>query len=140
MLRAMDGYVYKPLAAPLRVLLIIAGTVSLLIGLAAIFLPVVPTTEFIILAAFCYARSSESLHRWVTTRPYLRPYFAAAQRFKEHREIPLRAKIMAIGMSWLSVILLATGVLSAPHWAKWTAALLALTCTAFMLKMKTARN
>jgi hypothetical protein len=136
----MDGYVYKPLAAPLRLLLIVAGTVSLLIGLAAIFLPVVPTTEFVILSVLCYARSSESLHRWVTTRPYLRPYLDAAQRFKEHREIPLRVKIIAIGMSWLSVTLLATGVLYAPHWAKWTAALLALTCTVSMLKMKTAGN
>jgi uncharacterized membrane protein YbaN (DUF454 family) len=135
----MDGYAYKPLSAPLRLLLIAAGTVSLLVGLAAIFLPVLPTTEFIILAAFCYARSSESLHRWVTTRPYLRPYFAAAQRFKERREIPLRVKIMAVGMSWLSVMLMAAGVLSAPHWAKWTAGLIALSCTVFMLKMKTAR-
>jgi uncharacterized membrane protein YbaN (DUF454 family) len=88
----------------------------------------------------CYARSSESLHRWVTTRPYLRPHFAAAQRFREHREIPLRVKILAIGMSWLSVTLLATGVLSAPHWAKWMAALIALACTVFMLKLKTAGN
>ena len=135
----MEAYVYKPLSGPLRALLIIAGTVSLLIGLAAIFLPVLPTTEFVILAAFCYARSSESLHRWVTTRPYLQPYFAAAQRFREHREIPLRAKVMAVGMSWLSVTLLVTGVLSAPHWAKWAAGLIALICTIFMLRMKTAR-
>ncbi len=136
----MDNYQYKPLSAPLRMLLVIVGTISLTIGIAALFVPLLPTTEFVILAAFCYARSSERLYQWVTTRPYLQPYFAAAQRFKDHREIPLRVKALAIGMAWLSVLLMATGVVSAPHWAKWTAALVALVCTAFMLKIKTASN
>ena len=136
----MEAFVYKPLPAPLRVICLAAGTIFLAIGLIAIFLPVLPTTEFVILAAICYARSSQTLHRWLTTRPWLQPYFNAARHFKEKRELPLRVKVMACGCSWLSCALLFSGLLRGPRWAAWLALGLAVACTVFMLRVKTARD
>lgn len=132
-------YNYKPLAAPLRILLIAVGTLALGLGILAIFIPGLPTTEFIILAAACYLRGSETMHRWLTSRPYLKPYFAAAQRYKEKRELPLKVKLMAVIPSWLSFAWLYFGAPRAPWWVKWLVLGAAVACTAFMLRVKTAR-
>lgn len=50
-----------------RALLLVAGSVSLAIGIVGIVVPVLPTTPFLILAAVCYGRSSERCYRWLVT-------------------------------------------------------------------------
>jgi len=49
------------------------GTLSLALGIIGIFLPLMPTVVFLLIAAFCYARSSERLHGWLITHPRLGP-------------------------------------------------------------------
>lgn len=58
---------------PLRVLFFIGGWVSLILGCVGIILPLLPTTPFILLAAYCFSRSSERLHQWLTTHPQMGP-------------------------------------------------------------------
>ena len=58
---------------PLRVLFFIGGWVSLILGCIGIILPLLPTTPFILLAAYCFSRSSERLHKWLTTHPQMGP-------------------------------------------------------------------
>lgn len=58
---------------PLRVLFFIGGWVSLILGCIGIILPLLPTTPFILLAAYCFSRSSERLHQWLTTHPQMGP-------------------------------------------------------------------
>jgi hypothetical protein len=130
----------RPLALPLRLLLVALGTLSLLVGLVAIVVPGLPTTEFVILAAACYVRSSERLYRWLTSRPWLRRHFAAARRYAHTRALPLRVKAVAIGTAWLSLALLAAGVMPAPAWGVWAVLLAAVTCTVFMLRIGTVRE
>jgi len=130
----------RPLALPLRLLLIAAGTLSLLVGLVAVVVPGLPTTEFVILAAACYVRSSERLYRWLTSRPWLRRHFDAARRYRRSRALPLRIKAAAVGTAWLSLALLAAGIMSAPPWTVWAVFLAAVTCTVFMLRIGTVRE
>lgn len=52
---------------PLRALVFFAGWVSLILGCIGIFLPLLPTTPFILLSAYCFSRSSERLHQWLVT-------------------------------------------------------------------------
>ena len=53
----------------LRVILLIAGTLSVAIGVVGIYLPVLPTTPFLLLAAACYVRSSERMYHWLLAQP-----------------------------------------------------------------------
>lgn len=78
----------------------IAGTVALLLGILGIFLPVLPTTPFLLLASACYMRGSERMHRWLINQRHLGPY---VQNFAAGRGIPLRAKIAALALMWTSL-------------------------------------
>ncbi len=54
-----------------RLILLILGTLSLGLAVVGIFLPLLPTTPFLLAAVFCYARSSARLHEWVISRPFI---------------------------------------------------------------------
>lgn len=57
-----------------RILLIVCGTLSLALGILGIFLPVLPTTPFLLLAAACYARSSKRFYHWLMNTPWCGEY------------------------------------------------------------------
>jgi len=79
----------------------IAGTVALLLGIVGIFLPVMPTTPFLLLASACYLRGSERMHRWLMNQRYLGPYI---RNFQAGRGIPLRVKVIALTTMWASIL------------------------------------
>jgi len=74
-------------------LLKIAGTVFLIIGSVGIILPLLPTTPFLLLAAVCYARSSERWYRWLL---YNRWFGSYIRNWHEGRGIPMKTKILSI--------------------------------------------
>ena len=77
---------------PLRVLVFIVGWISLVLGCIGILLPLLPTTPFILLSAFCFSRSSERLHQWLTTHPTMGPFI---QDWQRHGSICKSAKVKA---------------------------------------------
>jgi uncharacterized membrane protein YbaN (DUF454 family) len=76
-----------------RILWLILGVLSTACGIAGVLLPLVPTTPFLLLAAFAFARSSPRLHNWLITHPQLGPPIAD---WRAHGAINRRAKIMAV--------------------------------------------
>lgn len=76
----------------LRPLMALAGILCTAVGVVGMFLPLIPTTGPLLLAAFFFARSSPRLHRWLTTHPRFGRFISD---FHEGRGIPLRGKVVA---------------------------------------------
>jgi uncharacterized protein len=79
----------------MRVLFGIAGTIALGLGIAGIFLPLLPTTPFILLAAACYARASVRFYNALLNHPTFGPL---VREWRRHRSIPYRTKLYAIAL------------------------------------------
>ncbi len=84
----------------IKILFNIAGTVALTLAVIGIFLPLLPTTPFLLLASACYVRGSDRLHRWLMRNKLLGPYLACLHNGSG---IPLRAKIIALIFLWTSL-------------------------------------
>ena len=84
-----------------RGLLLAAGIVATLLGIVGVFLPVVPTTPFLILAAACFARASPRLDRMLTESKVFGP---SILEWRRHRSIPWRTKITAIALMSASIV------------------------------------
>lgn len=90
-----------------RVLWLLAGLLSLATGIVGIFLPLLPTTPFVLLAAFCFSRGSTRCEHWLLNHPRFGPM---VRDWREHHAIPLRAKqlawtMMTIGSVWAAWVL-----------------------------------
>ena len=86
----------------MKLLFKIIGTISLGLGLIGIFLPVLPTTPFLLLTAALYARSSDKLYNLLMSHYYLGAYI---KDFREHRTLPLRVKIISVSTLWITICL-----------------------------------
>ena len=82
------------------VLLKTAGTLSLIIGGVEIILPLLPTTPFLLLAAVCYAKSSERWYHWLLTNRWFGEYI---RNWHEGRGIPRKTKILTIAFLILTI-------------------------------------
>lgn len=117
----------------IRGALIIAGTIFVGLGLLGIFLPVLPTTPFLLLAAACYARSSERFYHWLLNHRW---FGSSLRTYREGRGIPLKAKIISISFIWLTI---GSSVLFIVHplAVKITLILIALGVTIYLLSLPT---
>jgi len=83
-----------------RILLLIAGVLSLVVGIIGAFLPLLPTVPLVLLAAYCFARSSEKLHQWLVHHRYFGPIIGS---FQSGQGIPKKVKYRSIVILWLSM-------------------------------------
>ena len=90
----------------------ILGLISLGLGVAGAFLPVLPTTPLLLLAATLFLRGNKRLYDWLMNHPKLGSYIS---NFLEHKAIPRRVKVVSIIALWITLICCAVFV--AEHWA-----------------------
>jgi uncharacterized membrane protein YbaN (DUF454 family) len=80
--------------------LIAAGIFCLVLGVAGIFLPLLPTTPFFLLAAACFFRSSKSLYAWLINHKFLGKRI---QYYRVYKAISLRSKLLSLALLWLTI-------------------------------------
>ena len=95
----IDGATPPGHPAWVRIAWKLAGAVALLTGVVGIFVPLLPTTPFVLLAAFCFARGSPRMEAWLLGHTRFGPM---VRDWRERRAIPLRAKQMAWTMMALA--------------------------------------
>jgi hypothetical protein len=88
-----DEEVTGPRAAALRMAYLVAGFVLLALGIIGAFLPLMPTTIFVILAAACFARSNKRIEAWLLGHKRFGPMILA---WRHERAIPRRGKVLAV--------------------------------------------
>ena len=84
----------------IRILLIIAGTFFVALGIIGIFVPVLPTTPFLLVAAACYARSSQRFYGWLLTNRWFGNYI---RNYLERKGVPLKVKVLTITLLWITI-------------------------------------
>lgn len=113
----------------MRILYLVLGLILLGLGVIGAFLPVMPTTIFLILAAGAFARSSPRLEAWILAHPVLGE---PVRRWRERGAIAPKAKAMAVGGMAFGFIVFLVGVRPGLASGLATAAILML-CGAFVL-------
>lgn len=119
----------------MRIFMIISGFLFLGLGILGIFLPILPTTPLLLLAAALFLRSDMRLYDWLLNHKRLGPYI---QNFMVHKSIPLKIKIISVSMVWITLLNCAFFI--AEHWAfRLFFIVLASAITIHILSYKTLR-
>ena len=116
-------------------ILTVLGIISLALGIMGAFVPVLPTTPFLLLSAALFLRGNRRLYDWLMNHPRLGTYI---RNFTVHKSIPLKVKIISVSLIWIT--LLNCAVFVAEHWAfRAFFVLLAIVITMHILSYKTMR-
>lgn len=115
-----------------RILFNILGTLALILAVLGIFLPLLPTTPFLLLAAACYMRGSRRMYDWLISHRIFGPYILD---FQTGRGIPLHTKVLALAMMWPSLAVSAW-IMPVP-WARWLLLIPGLGVTVYLLHLPT---
>lgn len=100
-----------------RVVLIATGCISFLLGVAGIFLPLLPTAPFMILSAYCWAKSSRRFHDALMAHATFGPMI---RQWQEKGTMPRRTKYVALTMMTVSIVCVCF-IFAVPPVGKWSA-------------------
>jgi len=121
----------KPINPALRWTLLFSGFLATSLGVLGIFLPVLPTVPFLLLALACFARSSERFYKWLLDHahfgPIIRPYING-------KGMSRASKVKAIALVWASISLSAFYLVEI-DWVRWLLLLICCGVTLYLLKL-----
>ena len=120
----------------LRPLLIAIGTLCVALGVIGMFVPILPTTPFLLLAAACYARSSDRFLHWLL---YNRWFGAYIRNYREGRGMPLASKVLTMLALW-ATLGLSIGFAVSLMWVRLLLAFIGIAVTIHLLKIPTYRK
>ena len=116
-----------------KVLLIIAGTFSIILGIIGIFLPLLPTTPFLLLAAALYSKSSDKFYNWLISNRLLGSFI---KNYRDGKGISFQAKFISLTSLWL--VMGATIIYAVEEiWLKIGLLIIAISVTIHLLRFPT---
>ncbi|NLF57801.1 MAG: DUF454 domain-containing protein [Candidatus Hydrogenedens sp.] len=116
-------------------ILLAVGALSVALGVLGMFLPLLPTTPLLLLAAFCFARSSERAHRWLLHNRWFGEYL---RNYHERRGITLRHKVVTLSTLWVMIGVSALFLVPL-WWVKLLLLAIAAGVTVYLLRLNTLR-
>lgn len=84
-----------------RLVLVLAGNIFVGLGILGIFLPLLPTTPFFLLAATCFAKSSPKFYHWLMNNRWFGSYL---KNYRDKQCIPKKIKIISISILWIVIL------------------------------------
>ena len=108
------------------------GTISLILGIIGIVLPILPTTPFLLLAAACYARSSEKFYNWLLNNRILGSFI---RNYREGKGMPKKIKIFTISLLWIT-ILLTSFIFVRTVWIRYVLIIIAIAVTIHIILIR----
>lgn len=120
----------------IKATLIACGCISLLLGALGIFVPLLPTTPFVLLAAACFSRSSEKFYNKLLQNKWLGLY---VKNYMEGKGIPIKAKVLSLLILWATIGYLSFFLLSV-LWVRILIIIVAMAVTVHVLSVKTFQS
>jgi uncharacterized protein len=118
-----------------RHLFVFLGMGSLLLGMAGIPLPLLPTTPFLLLSAWLFARSSKRFYLWLINHKYFGSYI---RNYREKGGVTKKVKIVSVSMLWITII--ASAIYAVTFWwVRIILFLIAIGVSIHILSLKTIR-
>jgi len=119
----------------LRYALVAIGSLSVVVGVIGIFVPLLPTTVFLLIAAACFGRSSSSAYNWLTTNRLFGKYL---RDYQEEKGATVLSKVISIGGLWISIGA-TIYFMGLPLWISVGLLLIAGAVSVHLLRLKTIR-
>lgn len=119
----------------MKALYVTTGFIALALGITGIFLPIIPTTPFLLLTAWLWFRGAPALYERLIAHPKLGPYI---RDFYEEKSMTVGSKICSIILVWISIGA-SVLMLSGKMWLKLTLLLIALLVSIHILGFKTKK-
>lgn len=127
--------VLKLPSKPIKILFVVAGFLALGLGIVGIFLPLLPTTPLIILAAACFLKGSERLYRWITKSHTFGSYI---HNYLQAGTIPAKSKPISILLLW--IVILTSVFLTEKFWLRIILITVACGVTIHLVLLKTTET
>ncbi len=112
------------------------GTFFLCLGVVGIVIPILPTTPFLLLAAFCYFRGSERMYKWLLSNKWFGEYI---KNYREGKGVPLKVKVLAISFLWVAISFSAIFVVD-NIWIRIILLIIAIGVSIHIVTLKTLRK
>lgn len=121
----------------MKKLIALFGLISLGLGILGAFLPLLPTTPFILLSAALFAKSSDRLHHYLLEHKIFGPMI---RDYNENKSISLKTKVISLSTMWASILYAAFFVASGKIWLQALLLCIAIGVSIHILRFKTKRE
>jgi uncharacterized protein len=120
----------------LRSILFIFGSLFLFLGIIGIFIPLLPTTPFLLLSAACYLRSSKRIYHWLLNHKWLG---IIIKNYYEGKGLPLKFKVFTIILLWITITISIVFFVTL-YWVKILLLIIAVLVSTHILTIKTVKS
>jgi uncharacterized membrane protein YbaN (DUF454 family) len=119
-----------------KILFVILGLISLVVGILGVFLPLLPATPFLLFSAWSFAKSSDKLYNWLMNHKVLGTII---RDYRDEKSLTIRIKISAILLLWVSMLYSIFYVVNEKWWLQLILATIATGVTIHLLTLKTKK-